>query len=118
MSCLSLHVQYHLCLRAWRAAFEAVVRDYPWRRYSRICDIGGAYGSLLSRLLQQCGKADGVLFDQPQARARKPCSVRKKNRRPCRSARASTLCTWPAASKTLMFVQGQAGWACRDPWEM
>lgn len=50
------------------AAFEAVVRDYPWRRYSRICDIGGAYGSLLSRLLQQCGKADGVLFDQPQAR--------------------------------------------------
>lgn len=44
------------------------MRDYPWRRYSRICDIGGAYGSLLSRLLQQCGKADGVLFDQPQAR--------------------------------------------------
>ena len=57
--------------RARCAAFEAVVWDYPWRRYSRLCDIGGAYGSLLSRLLQQCGKADGVLFDQPQARARK-----------------------------------------------
>lgn len=55
----------------WHAAFEAVVRDYPWRRFSRICDIGGAYGSLLSRLLQQCSKADGVLFDQPQVRERK-----------------------------------------------
>ncbi|KAK9822176.1 hypothetical protein WJX81_006917 [Elliptochloris bilobata] len=54
-------------------AFEAVVRDYPWRRYGRFCDIGGAYGSLLARLLRQCGKADGVLFDQPQViqRARK-----------------------------------------------
>ena len=45
------------------------MRDYPWRRYSRICDIGGAYGSLLCRLLQQCGKADGLLFDLPQVRA-------------------------------------------------
>ena len=50
------------------------MRDYPWRRYSRICDIGGAYGSLLSRLLQQCGKADGVLFDQPQVHIGKRCA--------------------------------------------
>lgn len=46
---------------------EAVVLDYNWRRYQRVVDIGGAYGSFLARVLRRNTKAAGVLFDQPQA---------------------------------------------------
>ena len=45
---------------------EAVVLDYNWRRYQRVVDIGGAYGSFLARFLRHNTKATGVLFDQPQ----------------------------------------------------
>ena len=40
--------------------------DYNWRRYQRVVDIGGAYGSFLARVLRRNTKAAGVLFDQPQ----------------------------------------------------
>ena len=42
--------------------------DYNWRRYQRVVDIGGAYGSFLARILRHNAKAAGVLFDQPQVR--------------------------------------------------
>ena len=43
-----------------------MVLDYNWRRYSRVVDIGGAYGSFMARILRHNTKAAGVLFDQPQ----------------------------------------------------
>ena len=52
------------------AAIDAVVAEYPWIRYSRFVDIAGAYGSFLARLLNHVKAAEGVIFDQPQARAR------------------------------------------------
>ena len=51
------------------AAIDALVSDYPWSRYSRFVDIAGAYGSFLARLMRHVQAAEGVLFDQPQARA-------------------------------------------------
>lgn len=42
--------------------------DYNWNRYTRIVDIGGAYGSFLARLLRRNRRARGVVFDQPQVR--------------------------------------------------
>ncbi len=46
-----------------------MVADFDWSRFSRFVDIAGAYGSFLARLMQHAPRAEGVLFDQPQARA-------------------------------------------------
>ena len=51
----------------WAGA-EAVALDYNWNRYTRIVDVGGAYGSFLARLLRRNRRARGVVFDQLQAR--------------------------------------------------
>ena len=40
--------------------------DYNWKKYKRVVDIAGAYGSFLARILRHNTKAAGVLFDQPQ----------------------------------------------------
>lgn len=56
----------------------------------RACDArprarhAGAYGSLLAALLRRCPGAQGVLFDQPQARAASPpaCSLARCARHP------------------------------------
>ena len=50
------------------AAIDAVIAEYPWSRYKRFVDIAGAYGSFLARLLKHVKAAEGVIFDQPQAR--------------------------------------------------
>lgn len=55
------------------AAIDAVIAEYPWSRYSRFVDIAGAYGSFLARLLNHVKAAEGVIFDQPQARAHSTC---------------------------------------------
>jgi hypothetical protein len=47
-----------------------VIADFDWSRFARFVDIAGAYGSFLARLLRHAPRAEGVLFDQPQARAR------------------------------------------------
>ncbi len=38
------------------------------RRYDRVIDVGGAYGSLLASVLEANTMAKGVLFDLPQVR--------------------------------------------------
>ena len=48
------------------AGKQGILQDYPWHRYTRFVDIGGAYGSFLMALLEQTPRATGVLFDQPQ----------------------------------------------------
>lgn len=54
-------------VRRFAAGVQAIVRDYPWKRRSRILDIGGASGSLLAAILSQPGsKSLGVLCDLPQ----------------------------------------------------
>ena len=45
-----------------------MIAEYPWSRYKRFVDIAGAYGSFLARLLKHVKAAEGVIFDQPQAR--------------------------------------------------
>ena len=50
---------------------HSAVTDFPWSRYRRLIDMGGAYGSFLAALLRRCPRSEGVLFDQPQARARR-----------------------------------------------
>lgn len=52
----------------WAGA-EAVALDYNWSRYTRIVDVGGAYGSFLARVLKRNRRARGVVFDQPQVQA-------------------------------------------------
>ena len=47
---------------------DSVIAEYPWSRYSRFVDMAGAYGSFLARLLSHVKAAEGVIFDQPQAR--------------------------------------------------
>ena len=48
---------------------QGVLQDYPWHHYTRFVDVGGAYGSFLTALLEQNPRATGVLFDQPQVHA-------------------------------------------------
>eukprot|EP00891_Asterochloris_glomerata_P000609 jgi/Astpho2/609/Aster-x0028 len=42
------------------------VQDYPWERFRRVLDIGGATGSFLVTILKHHPRLTGVLFDQPQ----------------------------------------------------
>ena len=51
---------------------HSAVTDFPWSRYRRLIDMGGAYGSFLAALLRRCPRSEGVLFDQPQARPSSP----------------------------------------------
>ena len=48
------------------AGSQAVVLDYNWKPFKRLCDIGGCLGSLLAQLMRQYPRAEGLLFDQPQ----------------------------------------------------
>ena len=58
-------------MSGWKfgAGKQGILQDYPWHRYTRFVDIGGAYGSFLMALLEQTPRATGVLFDQPQVLA-------------------------------------------------
>ena len=44
----------------------AILADFDWSQYTRILDIGGAYGSMVAALMQAHPAARGVLFDLPQ----------------------------------------------------
>ena len=54
--------------------------DYPCvefqldmhRRYDRVIDVGGAYGSLLASIMEANTTAVGVLFDLPQVCPARP----------------------------------------------
>ena len=48
------------------AGSQAVVLDYNWKLFGRLCDIGGSYGSFLAQLMRQYPRIEGLLFDQPQ----------------------------------------------------
>eukprot|EP00884_Botryococcus_braunii_P019163 jgi/Botrbrau1/5930/Bobra.0366s0104.1 len=39
--------------------------DLPWEQFSRVIDIGGAYGSMLATVMEKNPSIQGVLFDQP-----------------------------------------------------
>jgi len=44
----------------------AVARAYPFGRFRRLVDVGGAHGHLLATILARHKKLRGVLYDQPQ----------------------------------------------------
>ena len=48
------------------AGMPAILADFDWSQYTRVLDIGGAYGSMLAALMQAYPAARGVLFDLPQ----------------------------------------------------
>jgi hypothetical protein len=48
------------------AGSRAITVDHNWNSFSRIIDVGGAYGSFLEALLLANEKPSGVLFDQEQ----------------------------------------------------
>lgn len=43
-----------------------MLADFPWQRFSRFIDVGGATGSFLAALLRRHPASRGVLFDLPQ----------------------------------------------------
>jgi len=45
---------------------DAVARAYPFGRFGRLVDVGGAHGHLLATILRRNRKLRGVLYDQPQ----------------------------------------------------
>jgi SAM-dependent methyltransferase len=45
---------------------NAVTRAYPFGRFSRVVDVGGAHGHLLATILRRFRKLKGVLYDLPQ----------------------------------------------------
>lgn len=49
-----------------RMGIHAVLTDYDWSQYSRIIDVGAAYGTLLAAILQQHSNLSGVVCDLPQ----------------------------------------------------
>ena len=44
---------------------EAVLTDFNWSRYSRVIDVGGAYGTLVAAIMQQNSAVSGVVCDLP-----------------------------------------------------
>jgi O-methyltransferase/methyltransferase family protein len=46
-------------------ALNTLLKTYDWRRFSRIADIGGGNGYLLSGILGKHENLNGILFDQP-----------------------------------------------------
>ena len=43
------------------------ITDFDWKKFDRVLDIGGAYGSMLAAVLEENSAAQGVLFELPQA---------------------------------------------------
>eukprot|EP00884_Botryococcus_braunii_P012148 jgi/Botrbrau1/20934/Bobra.0135s0062.1 len=43
-----------------------MLHDIPWKRWNRVVDVGGAYGSVLASILGQHSHLSGILFDRPQ----------------------------------------------------
>jgi O-methyltransferase domain len=53
--------------RGERGAVAGVMEeDIPWRHWSRVIDVGGAFGSVLACVLNRYPHMTGVLFDLPQ----------------------------------------------------
>lgn len=48
------------------AGLASVVSDYRWGDFSRMIDVGGAFGSTLAAIMRQHPHMSGVLFDLPQ----------------------------------------------------
>ncbi|HXK26113.1 MAG TPA: methyltransferase [Myxococcota bacterium] len=45
---------------------EGVARAYPFGRFEKLIDVGGAHGHVLAAILRRHRKLRGVLYDQPQ----------------------------------------------------
>ncbi len=48
------------------AGLKPLVKDFQWKQFSRVLDIGGATGTVVAALAQQNPSLEGILFDQPQ----------------------------------------------------
>lgn len=48
-----------------QAAIPLVVASYDFTKFSRIADVGGGRGHLLSAILESSSLLRGILFDQP-----------------------------------------------------
>lgn len=49
-----------------KMGIHAVLTDYDWSQHSKIIDVGAAYGTFLSAILQHNAQLTGVLCDLPQ----------------------------------------------------
>jgi SAM-dependent methyltransferase len=49
-----------------RGVSEGIANGYDFCAFETMVDVGGGQGALLARVLQNCPKLKGVLFDQPQ----------------------------------------------------
>ena len=50
---------------ALKLGVEAVLTDFDWSHYSRVIDVGGAYGTLVAAIMQQNSAVSGVVCDLP-----------------------------------------------------
>lgn len=48
-----------------KMGIHAVLTDFDWSRYSRVVDVGGAYGTFLAAVMQQNSGVAGVVCDLP-----------------------------------------------------
>jgi C-methyltransferase len=51
---------------------EVIARKYDWGRCTRVCDVGGGTGTLLSAIVRRHPHLRGVLFDLPSVVAKAP----------------------------------------------
>ena len=48
-----------------KMGLQAVLTDFDWSQYSRVIDVGGAYGTLVAGIMQQNAAVFGVICDLP-----------------------------------------------------
>ena len=72
------------------AGMPAILADFDWSQYTRVLDIGGAYGSMLAGIMHAHPAARGVLYDLPQVMDRAQ-EVRCKSIACCCFARESAM---------------------------
>lgn len=49
-----------------KMGIHAILTDFKWGKYSRVIDVGAAYGSFLADIMQQSAKLSGTVCDLPQ----------------------------------------------------
>ena len=86
------------------------IADFDWKKFSRVVDVGGAYGSMLAAVLEDNPAAQGVLFELPQASL--PSSI--ATRAPAVLLMLSTVCVpvqTPGANVSQVAERAKAVWA-------
>ena len=57
---------------------EPAIADFNWKKFNRVLDIGGAYGSMLAAVLEDNPAATGVLFELPQVNMLRHCCASRQ----------------------------------------